>query len=218
MKRQAADRLKPRPMGSWVVALCAAAVLVLAGGCGQFNDNPSEGGMSVRYEFAQPAATNGTSTRAIAWDPTLGGEAVLSLVVGAIVITEHLGHGPDGAYDETNVDTLSDAQRQSIEDAAKQSLQYLEVVGLPTDSNSVDFKIPPKNAGTWQLVAIGLRHAVKTLDEVQDDSPIWYGFIGEFLNGKVNPGEEYPVPLVLHPWCAPANANPPAPTGTAPCL
>jgi hypothetical protein len=208
-----ADRPYPLHGGFFRVALCAAALLVLAGGCGQFNDDPNPAGMGVRYQFngggANPASVDGSSTPQAIIGP-VGGTPVFTVVVGAIVVTP-LGTGPGGAYTQTDALNLTDAQREQLEQDAIQSAVYMELVQLPSAEDSVEFRIPPSGAGNWQLIGVGLRNPRLALEEIQNIDPIWYGFIGEFLNGKVVPGQVYPTPLALDPWCGPQNPNPPLP-------
>lgn len=194
--------------GMLLVALGAAALLVLAGGCGDLNDNPNPAGLSVMYQFggssvlsasadrSQPAAVSPAVASPSGYSPQ-----VQSLVVGAIVITHPSGSGPNGAFTSADVGTLSETESNYLEDDATQSVQFLSIVQLPTASNTVEFRIPPPAAGSWQLIAVGTRNRLETLDDIADNSPIWYGFIGEFLNGKVLPGGTVEDPLVLEPAC-----------------
>lgn len=221
--RPHADRPNLLHSGFLRVVLCAAAVLMLAGGCGQFNDNPNNSGLTVQFGFndgAAPASADGSSTPLAIVGPSQGAP-VFTVVVGAIVVTP-LGSGTPaecggvvgGCYTSADTDNLTDAQREQLEQDAKQSALYMELVQLPTAEDTVEFRIPPKEAGLWQLIAVGLRTPRYALEDITDIDPIWYGFTGEYLNGKVVPGQIYPKPLDLNPWCAPGNPNPP---GSPPC-
>jgi len=191
------------------LVLLAVASLLLAG-CGDLNDSPYEGGLTVHVDFAnvpqEASSDGGPEAQAISFTGT--GEPVLSVVLGAIVITHTAT-----PYNNTNIDSIEDAQRELLEQDAEQSVQFLEIIQLPHPEDSVSFPIPPSNAGPWQLVAIGLRHRITSLAEIQNNSPIYYGFIGQFLNDIVVPGQVLEQTLTM----CPAMFIDEAPTGATPC-
>ena len=187
--------------------LAVAALLLVLGGCGGLNDDPAGGGLSVRYGFSdlgngsKAQASSATAEPQAITSPA--GEEVLSIVIGAIVITHEkvVGNGIE-AYDATDISAgITDRQRDLLESDLEQSIVFMDIVQLPTTDDSVSFPIPPDNAGQWQLVAVGMRHRILALSEIQSDSPIYYGFIGQFLNGQVTPGEEISQVLDLDPAC-----------------
>jgi hypothetical protein len=203
MKPNAADRLRPRRAGWLLVALGAAAVLVL-GGCGQFNDDPNTYDMAVRYSF-DPGTSSpaGTSGRMYDWDVAWGTPAVQSLVIGAVIVTfsETAITGPGDINQANETDLVNDVVA---------SLSYLELVQLSAvgADGIVSFRVPPENAGNWQLLAAGLRSSVTAFEDINESDVIWLGFTPTFLNGQVQPGQLYSLPLVLNPYC---NAvNPPS--------
>ena len=202
MNRNAADRPNPLRKGMYLAALGAAVLLVLAGGCG--NDNPYPGGMSVQVAFQ--GATSGTSST-MAWNPaTQGPLEVKSVVVGAIVITHNRGGCPGGATlcAYSDVSQVTTTNRDLLQTDAEQSVNFLEINVITGDTAEVEFPIPPNAAGPWQLIGIGLKNDLSQdgLAEITSVDPIWYGFVPEFLNGKVVPGTLYPTPLTLQPWCS----------------
>ncbi|HKI99127.1 MAG TPA: hypothetical protein VKB51_11685 [bacterium] len=202
MKRQA-DRIHPRHAGTLLVALLAAAVLLLAG-CGQ---DPSGGGVSVNVQFSgssAPAGTSSTMATTPLTDPYPGTSASVQMIaLGAIVISVPAGTGPGGAFisADANNGTIDATVQQQLQDDAEQSVQFITLVTLPNDSDVVHFVIPPDGAGNWQLVAIGLNRHVDDLASIQSTDPNWFGFIGQFLNGVVEPGGSAGT-LTLMPWCA----------------
>ncbi len=127
---------------------------------------------------------------------------MLTIIIGAIVITHEkvVGEGIQ-PYTSTDISSIDDRQRDLLEADAEQSVNFLEIVQLPTADDVVSFPIPPGNAGKWQLFGVGMRHRIENLGEIQDDSPIYYGFIGEFLNNKVSPGDTIGATLTLKPAC-----------------
>jgi hypothetical protein len=213
MKRHA-DRPSVLHKGTLLVALCAAALLVLAGGCGQYNDSPNTAGLTVTYQFdnagAAPAAATSTPQDITFTGP---GEPVVTVVVGAIVITHPDGSGADGAFTHDDVANLTDAQRQDLQDDAEQSVQYLSIVQLPSSDDTVEFTIPPANAGNWQIVAVGLRNVRDHVGDIVSTDPIWYGFTDTYMNGLVHPGDTIDTPIQLAPGC---NLDAP-PTGVPAC-
>ena len=179
------------------LVLLAVASLLLAG-CGDLNDSPYEGGLTVHVDFAnvpqEASSDGGPEAQAISFTGT--GEPVLSVVLGAIVITH-----TTTAYNNSNIDLITDSQRELLEQDAEQSVQFLEIIQLPHSEDSVSFPIPPANAGPWQLIGIGMRHRITSLAEIQDSSPIWYGFIDSFLNDVAQPGQVLDQTLNLDPAC-----------------
>jgi len=221
MKRNAADRLNPLHKGTLLVALCAATLLVLAGGCGQFNDNPNQAGMSFTMSFKGADASGTSST--MSWNTsTLGTIPVKSVIVGAIVIRHNNGNCAAGVSvcPYTSVTQVNDTNRDALQNDAEQSVNFLEINPISDGNDTeVEFPIPPNAAGPWQLVGIGLKNDLSAagIAQVTSLDPIWYGFVGAFLNDSVVPGELYPVPLILEPWCATPNGGPLA-DGSPPCL
>ena len=216
--------LRHRPAGqggkiSLLLPLAVAALFLVLGGCGGLNDDPAGGGLSVRFGFAD--SNDGSSTEASAQsspdtaEPMLSspaGTEVLSIVIGAIVITHEkdVGNGIQ-PYVLGDIDGMTTRQRDLLEADLEQSIVFMEIIQLPTTEDSVEFPIPPDNAGKWQLLAVGMRHHIEALSEIQSDSPIYYGFIGQFLNGLVSPGEEISELLTLTAACNTQNApSPPA--------
>ncbi len=196
MNAHASQRPLPLRSGARLLTVLAAALLVLAAGCGQFNDDPNPAGLSVAYTFSGGAVTADSDplTAETQGVTVNGGDVVETLVIGAIVITHRSSPYQPG-------DDPTDAEREALEKDAEQSLQFLEIVDLPTPGNVVEFTIPPDSAGPWQLVGVGMRRNIDTLDEVTDSDPIYYGFIGRFLNGTVLPGDLLPDVLTLEPAC-----------------
>ena len=211
--------LRHRPAGqggkiSLLLPLAVAALFLVLGGCGGLNDDPAGGGLTVRFGFAdsgggsssEASAQSSPDTaepQAITSDPAY--EEVLSVVIGAIVITHEkdVGGGiqPYIADDINTAPGITDRQRELLESDLEQSIVFMEIIQLPHPDDNVEFPIPPDNAGKWQLLAVGMRHRIEALSEIQSDSPIFYGFIGEFLNGQVAPGEEISKTLTLDPAC-----------------
>lgn len=185
-------------------ALQVAALALLAGmiafsvvSCGELNDNPAPDGIIARVTLP-----GSDSTGAMGLSSPPNSEPIISMVVGALVIT----------YRDTpveDVDAIDAEEQQNLEDDALQSAKYLEVFDLPTDDDVVSFRIPPDEAGNWQLIGVGVRVDIDTLADLgdEDDPAIWYGFSTDFLNDQVEPGDE--VPLVLQPACS--IDNPPVP-------
>ena len=215
--------LRHRPAGqggkiSLLLPLAVAALFLVLGGCGGLNDDPAGGGLSVRFGFAD--SNDGSSTEASAQsspdtaEPMLSspaGTEVLSIVIGAIVITHEKvsGNGIEPYTIDDVFAGIGESQRALLESDLEQSIVFMEIVQLPTDDDSVEFPIPPDNAGKWQLLAVGMRHRIESLGDIDSNSPIYYGFIGRFLNGEVTPGDEISEDLKLIAACA--IADPPKP-------
>lgn len=205
MKSQAADRPQPRCRGWLLPALCAAALLVLAGGCGEFNDNPNPGGLTVAYEFSTGSGTS--SPQLISALPCVGCEPVPTVVLGAIVITHERVPGA-GIQPYSSVDQVTDTNENLLRDDAEQSALYLTPTQLPSVAETVDFGIPPAGSGPWQLVGVGLRNRRQAIADIEDGDVTWFGFIGQFLNGQVAPNQTLEGTLTLNPWCPPDNQAP----------
>ncbi len=199
--------------GTLGVVLLAGLLLAL-GGCGEFNDDPTDGGLAVRFAFADGAQSTTAGDDGLAGvegiEFTGQGEEVVTVVVGPIVITHEKVIG-GGIQPYETADEVTDRQRDLLQDDAEESVQFLRIVQLPTSSDTVEFTIPPGNAGPWQLIAVGLRNRRTVLGDITSDDPIWYGFIGEFLEGKVLPNQTLDTPIILEPGCN--LPNPPANAG-----
>ena len=220
MNAKQISSLGRRPTGrarkiSLLLPLAVSALLLVLGGCGGLNDDPAGGGLSVRYGFS--GSDDGSSAQASSAtiepqaiepqaieSPPLY-EEVLTIVIGAIVITHEKTEGngiePYAAEDITEGTGITDRQRELLEADLEQSIVFMEIVQLPTTDDFVSFPIPPDNAGQWQLLAVGMRRRIEALSDIVSDSSIFYGFIDEFLNGKVTPGEELSLFLKLLPAC-----------------
>jgi hypothetical protein len=122
-----------------------------------------------------------------------GDEPVVSLVVGAVVITL-----PGAPVKNSQVATLSEEQKDHLADDAIQSAAYLTIVDVPNSDDSISFLIPPATSGNWQLIGVGSRNHIDTLQDFDDkkDSAIWYGFTDDFQNNIVKPGDSTTLDLV----------------------
>ena len=217
MRQLAADRPTPLHKGMLLAALGAAMLMVLAGGCGQFNDNPSPGGSSFTMSFASASGATPSSATAspMTWDTTtLGPLQVRTVVVGAIVITHNRGGTcPAGSIcPYTDSSDVNDTNRDLIQQDAEQSVNYLGINPISgQEPTTVDFAIPPDGAGPWQLIGIGLQEDLSDqgIADVKTLTPIYYGFVPQFLNGLVYPGQpvDPAFTLTLKPWCF-ANGGP----------
>jgi hypothetical protein len=221
MNAYAADRPNLLSTGRLLLVLLAAAMLLLAGGCGQFNDNPYRG-MSVSYQFPDDGSSSGLSSPAYSWPGGLLGEAVISIVVGAFVITHDktntsLPISPtcpaSGAYTQADAQNITTAQTTALIADAEASAAFWQLQSLASvpESGEVSFVIPPADAGCWQVAAVGLRRDVKSKSDIQVNDIIWYGFIGSFLNGTA--AGDSVGPVIMVPWC---NGSQP-PSGNATC-
>ena len=206
---------------SLLLLLAVSALLFVLGGCGGLNDDPADGGLTVRFGFSDSGGASSAEASSATVEPQATAQPqaivspkgdVLTVVIGAIVIT----HIKDiasviTAYNALDIATISERERELLESDLEQSVVYLEIVQLPTAEDTVSFPIPPDNAGEWQLLAVGMRHRIEALDEIENNSPIYYGFIGEFLNGQVSPGQELSQTLTLTAACGIADPIVPCP-------
>ncbi len=199
--------------GLFKAAFLPAALLVviplMMAGCGE--PYPASG-LTVTVNFdelpqLQSSGEGGFSTQAITGPTDPNTASVLSVVVGAIVISRSTPY--------TNLDLtpgaggFTSAEQEALETDAKNSVEFISIIQLPYPSNTVSFKIPPKNAGNWQVAAVGLRKDIGALDEIEN-STIWYGFTDTFMNDVVGTGSV--VDLTMVPWCT-DNDYPPDPIG-----
>jgi hypothetical protein len=190
------SRNRPRRMtlGMAVFALLGAGFLA---GCQELNDNPA-GVSKVVVSFGGPQGSS--LIDGLIATPS-NSEPILSIVVGAIVITHR-----DTPY--TAAAEVDEAARELLKDDAIQSAAYLTVEDLPFSGNSISFLIPPGAAQNWQLVGVGSRRNIDVLNDFEDheDAPIWYGFTPYFAGGPgadpanvIAPGDTRT--LTLEPGC-----------------
>ena len=197
---------------SLLLLLAVSALLLVLGGCGGLNDDPAGGGLTVRYGFSDSGDGSSSQASSATLEPlTLilppEDEEVLTIVIGAIVITHEKvsGNGIEAYTIDDVAAGIGESQEELLKSDLEQSIVFMEIVQLPTDDDFVEFRIPPDNAGQWQLLAVGMRHRIEALSDIQSDSPIYYGFIDEFFNGKVTPGQKLSEVLTLIPTCGTAN-------------
>jgi len=189
-------------LGKGIIRAAALPALLLAGfltGCGGMNDDPADG-MSVVVSFDgqdQGALTNG----AIASPSVASTDPILTIIVGALVITHDRDPSTAGLDPYTGAEQVTPELKEKLKDDAIQSAAYLTIEDLPFSGNAISFLIPPAGAGSWQLVGVGTRVNIDVLQDLEDNenAPIWYGFFAEFQNGKVTPGQT--VDLTLSPGC-----------------
>ena len=188
------------PMRSVRIGLTLAAVatlaMVAAAGCGEFtNDSPARN-ITVIVGFGASGGGSGPLLDGAIVSPS--GEPVVSIAVGAIVISRPTPF--------TGADDVTEADSTQLTDDAIQSAAFIAIQGLPFDGDSISFLIPPDTAGNWQLVGVGSRIDIDVLDDFEGTdefgrgAPIWYGFTPGFQNGLIEPGDT--VTLTLEPGCA----------------
>jgi hypothetical protein len=193
-----------------IIRAVAIPALLLAGflaGCSDENDDPA-GGITAIVSFAGHDG-NALTRGAITSPP--GSEQIVSLIVGAVVITHDRNPAtpeidPYTAADQVNDEPIPEegdkSTKELLKDDAIQSAAYLTIEDLPLSADVISFLIPPAGAGSWQLVGVGTRTNVDVLQDLEDDedAPIWYGFSADgFQNDLVEPGDQ--VELILEPGC-----------------
>lgn len=185
----------------WVALLLLSTVAFTA--CGNDDPYPSASFSTDLRELQQQMGVASAGGLTAITSPSLG-PTVETLIVGPIIIT-HRNTPYTGAGDVTQ--TAWDL----IQDDAISSSRFLEVVSLPSNGNTISFRIPHDSSGNWQLAAVGLKYKMDRLSDIAglySDAPIWFGFIGTFLNGKVSPGDT--LTLTMEPVCDVSLPNRPA--------
>ena len=178
------------------LAAIAALAVVVGVGCGELtNDSPPKN-VTVVLGFGDGAG-NPLLDGVIA-QPSGTGETILSIAVGAIVISR--------ATPYSGADDVDEADSEQLTDDAIQSAAFVTIEDLPFAGDSISFLIPPDTAGNWQLVGVGSRIDIDVLDDFEGEdpsgrgAPIWYGFTPTFQNEQIEPGDT--VTLTLEPGCA----------------
>jgi len=94
---------------------------------------------------------------------------VLTLIIGAVAIG--FQDTPLGANT-----AITDALKDSLQQATIDSTQFIALTRLPASNPFVEFDVPPPAATHWQVVVVGTRDTIHYLDQLKDDSSIYYGF------------------------------------------
>jgi hypothetical protein len=177
-----ASRAAPR---GTLAAAGALAALVLLAGCFGGGGNRGSGKLSVNIApIVQQLGGGGDGQTAARTGmvagppPSAAVTPVQTLVVGAIVIDfQNTPIGPNTS--------ITDALKTSLKNAAINSVQFLQLVSLPTSSSTVDFDAPPPGSTHWQIVVVGLRDSPSSFDQIGDNSPIYYGFNTDMAGNPV---------------------------------
>lgn len=186
----------------------ALAALALLAGC--FGGDSSRGTGRIQINLApivqqlggsstQTTQSSGTHSTLLAGPPaSTAVTPVQTLVVGAIVIDfQDTPIGPDTP--------ITDTVKNSLKDAAINSVQFLSLVGLPTSSDTAEFDAPPPGATHWQIVVVGMRDSITSFDQIGDNSPIYYGFNADangvpFFLSSATVGSQ-PIDIQIHRAC-----------------
>jgi len=159
---------KNPPMYSfrWLLPLLLGTVLTL-GSCAEWNDNPGNTVRVSLYDIRnQMGFENTLSTLLNGPEDSAATTGVQALVIGAMKT--------DVAYTEN--DTITVALVDEIKAKAEASAQYFTIVHLAGSPDFVEFEVPPATAGTWQMVAIGTKSAITSLNQLTGgDEAVYVG-------------------------------------------
>lgn len=161
-------------------------ILLLVGGCSEWNNNPAETGklllnlLSIQHQLGIVTQVNRPNEKSVTVpQDTSSTSEVKALVVGALRVTSR-----DTPYSKDLA--MTDAVEEGLKTDLQNSVDYFKIVKLPTADESVVLKLPPSTAGNWQPIAVGLRTVPAVLANLSDTehkgSDIYYGFSSKFHN------------------------------------
>ncbi len=175
MKKQ-----KSKQKSLWILSIMLLSCL-LFWGCKEFNDNPADSEtISINIQDLQKqvpiaqSSPNGSVSAQSSQSPPSG---VYGLLLGTVIVTSRsTAYETDVSYDSDELDNF----REELMD----SVNYIRYVSLPTSKNYVEFSVPPKSAGNWQIFAVGLDFKLNTFSDLaeseHENSMIYMGFIEQF--------------------------------------
>lgn len=172
----------------------AIAIGLLVGGCKELsNDPPTKYGnlmVNIKDIQAQMGITPVSDAARQAGEPqpsvsvpqeTEASDAVRSLLVGAFVVTTR-----DTPY--TRDVALTPDIEENLQEELSGSVDYIEIVDLPTDEDYVEFSYPKSDLSKWQVIAVGLNFAIKEFgelgEEAHEDAIIYAGFSDRFYRAS----------------------------------
>ena len=164
------------PIGKrWAGASLVILSLLALAAC-DGNGNPPNRA-TLRVDLAslsqQLGATGGYTGQSIGQGSSPATTPVSSLLIGPVVVTF--------TSDPITVNsTLTDTLVDSLASDVQNSIAYFRIEALPSASDTVEFDLPPEEAGGWQMVAIATSIPINSFDNLVNSpgSAIYYGFDG----------------------------------------
>jgi hypothetical protein len=157
----------------WLSGVLALGLTVA--GCGGFGPRNDSGTMQIDLSsiVGQMGGAPSGSRQSPASVSTPGDgvttSVVTSIILGAIVIDfQNTPIGPKTPITKNLEDSLAGA--------AQRSVAFITIVQLPSSDSSVQVVAPPPETPNWQVFAIGTRNTISQLTDVNENSPIYYGF------------------------------------------
>jgi hypothetical protein len=173
-------KISIRPM-AWVFAI----VLVLAG-CKDLSNDPPEqyGNLVVNIQDIQSQLGIDTTGRQLSVSvpqATEATDAVASLLVGAFVVTSR-----DTPY-TADVAITSEVE-ENLNKELSGSVDYIQMVSLPTDKDYIEFPYPKSELSNWQVIAVGLNFPIQNFaqlgEEAHEDAIVYAGFSDRFYKAS----------------------------------
>ena len=175
------------------------SVLVITG-CKELSNDPPEktGNLVVNLGDIQKQLGLSSSSNRLESSTVPGNSdatnEVKSLLVGAFVVTTR---NTPYAKDVAITDEIS----ENLKDELAGSVDYIQIVNLPTDSDTIEFPYPKSDLSRWQVIAVALDFSIKEFAELGEDahdsSIIYFGFSENFYTaGSIGDTEQVEINMV----------------------
>lgn len=192
-----------RLLNRFLIVLIIISVVMMTS-CKDFGNNSPQESKTLRVDISQlqsqmgiAASGNNVSNSISAPGDTPATIPIKGLVVGIIKLTER---STPYSLREALTDDVMDDLKADITNSA----EFIEPIGLPVDTNYVEFKLPPPTAGNWQVLAVGLDFKINTIGEIGEDahkdSAEFFGFSDKEYNTDDYNGETVTFRMIRNCW------------------
>ncbi|MCP4755359.1 MAG: hypothetical protein GY866_31225 [Proteobacteria bacterium] len=162
--------------------------------CKQLNSNPpaEQGGrmsidiQDIQKQVGYPTASTPMDKRTTAADVFVNEDTdvtdtVASLLIGAVIVTSR-----SIPYD--NDEAVTSSISSFLGRDFSNSMDYLKIVELPIEQDTVTFDAPPPGAKNWQIIVVGLTTQPETIADLgsgeHSNSTIYVGFSERFYKAE----------------------------------
>lgn len=181
---------KKRLLSVLAATLFILPVMMISGCKDLSNDSPENTSSLVvnlgdlQKQMGISSSSNSSSSRSRGVDTPVDSPAsneVKSLLVGAFVVNSR--------SEPYSLDVaITEEVEEDVQDDLAASVDYIEIVTLPTDNDYVEFSYPKSDLSRWQVIAVALDFEIKEFAELGEDaheeSVLYMGFNDRFYTAS----------------------------------